>query len=132
MIIPELPIPSRIRMVMIEERQPLIILFSCRYSIINDYLIIRYITQLSNLAVMANSTAPMARLSRAGQTGRQFHCSDSTLVADIMVMQGTGAAARHRMTAIHSATCCRVFFFDVMLFSILFLELINLDGKDSR
>ena len=54
------------------------------------------------------------------------HCSDSTFVADMMIIHGNGAAAKHKMTAIHSAILFLLFFllFSSIIFNVCYLNFI--------
>ena len=79
-------------------------------TVLLSYLIIRYISQLSTLHVIKKATAPMTKHSNAGQSAIHSQRSVNTFVADIRVIHGTGAAAIHRITAIHSAMLFRLFF----------------------
>jgi hypothetical protein len=82
---------------------------------------IRYINQLSTLQVIKKAIAPITKHSNAGQRAIQSQRSDNIFVADIRVIHGTGAAAIHKNTAIHSAMLLRLFF----LFSSIILILIQ-------
>ena len=72
---------------------------------------IKYISQLSILQVIRKANAPTNRQSNAGHRAKHSHLSAKTFVADMIVMHGTGAASKHRMTEIQSATVFLVFFF---------------------
>ena len=63
----------------------------------------------------------MTKHSKAGQSAIHSQRSDNTFVADIRVIHGTGAAAIHKNTAIHSAMLLRLF----LLFSSIILILIQ-------
>ena len=52
----------------------------------------------------------MTKHSNAGQRAIHSQRSDNTFVADIRVIHGTGAAAIHKITAIHSAILFLLFF----------------------
>ena len=79
-------------------------------TVLLSYLIIRYISQLSTLHVIKNARAPITKHNKAGQSAIHSQRSDNTFVADIKVIHGTGAAAIHKITAIHSAMLFLLFF----------------------
>ena len=79
-------------------------------TVLLSYLLIRYINQLSILHVIKNARAPITKHSKAGQSAIHSQRSDNSFVADIKVIHGTGAAAIHKITAIHSAMLFLLFF----------------------